>query len=184
MDENPTMTQTQVNASPVEAQTTQTVNPTTTPTVGNKPNERRYSRDEVTSMMRKRVERSHRNFFTRYGVTDLKGLDDLFENSKRFSQMNDEFGKIQLRNSELMRENAFLKNNINPDKYDDIIAHFKGNNVDFSEDELVKALINHPEWLKAQGPATTTIKTMGAESHLITKPDDASRASKLLGVKF
>lgn len=145
--------------------------------------EKTYTKAEVIEMMKRRVNRSHNAFFKRYGVQDLKGLDGLFENSKKFSSMNDEFGKIQLRNSELMRENAFLRNNINPDKYDDIIAYFKGNNIEFSEDELLKALPTHNEWLKQNGPVTT-IKSLGSEAHTMPQTDEATRAAKLLGVKF
>jgi len=145
--------------------------------------ERRYTKEEVINMMKKRVARSHGAFFKRYGVEDLKGLDDLFEKSKQYGSMNDEFGKIQLKNSELMRENAFLRNNINPDKYSDIIAYFKGNDIEFSEDELLKALPTHSEWLKQTAPATT-IKSLGSEAHTMPKADEADLAGKLLGVKF
>lgn len=145
--------------------------------------ERKYSKQEVIDMMKRRVARSHNAFFKRYGVENLEALDGLFENSKKFGEMNEEFGKIQLRNSELARENAFLRNNVNPDKYDDIIAHFKGNDIEFSEEELLKALTNHPEWLKQTVPQTT-IKSLGAEAHTMPKADEASLAGKLLGVKL
>ena len=147
------------------------------------PQERRYTKNEVIDMMKRRVGRSHNAFFKRYGVQDLQGLDELFEKSKQFGSMNDEFGKIQLRNSELMRENAFLRNNINPDKYNDIIAYFKGNDLEFSEDELLKQLPTHSEWLKQAAPATT-IKSLGSEAHTMPKPNEADLAGKLLGVKF
>ena len=145
--------------------------------------ERRYAKDEVINMMKRRVARSHNAFFKRYGVENLQGLDELFEKSKQFGSMNDEFGKIQLRNSELMRENAFLRNNINPDKYNDIIAYFKGNDLEFSEDELLKQLPTHSEWLKQSAPATT-IKSLGSEAHTMPKPNETDLAGKLLGVKF
>lgn len=170
-------TTTETVATEGTAEQTPSVEPTVAP-------ERTYTKQEVIDMMKRRVGRSHNAFFKRYGVQDLKGLDELFENSKKFSSMNDEFGKIQLRNSELMRENAFLRNNINPDKYDDIIAHFKGNNVEFSEEELLKALVNHPEWLKQQAAPQTTIRALGAEAHTMPAADEASMASKLLGVKL
>lgn len=148
------------------------------------PEERRYTKQEVIDMMKKRVARSHSAFFKRYGVEDLKGLDGLFENSKKYSQMNDEFGKIQLRNSELTRENSFLRNNINPDKYNDIIAYFKGNDIEFSEEELLKALPNHQEWLKQVVAPQTTIKSLGSEAHTLPQEDESARAARLLGVKF
>ena len=170
--------ETQTN--PVETETTET----TTPVTENPAQpERTWTKAQIQEMMKKRVDRSHRAFFNRYGVQDLKGLDELFENSKKFSSMNEEFGKIQLRNSELMRENAFLRNNINPDKYEDIIAYFKGKELDFSEEELIKALSTHQEWLKQTAPVTT-IESLGAEAHTMPKPDEAAMASKLLGVKF
>lgn len=146
--------------------------------------EKTWTKDQIVEMMKKRVARSHNAFFKRYGVQDLKGLDDLFEKSKKFSEMDGQFGTIQLRNSELMRENAFLRNNINPEKYDDIIAHFKGSGIDFSEEELLKALPTHQEWLKQPTVPQTTITTLGAETHATPPVDEATRASKLLGVKL
>jgi len=168
------------------AETTGTTVESTTETPVAEPTaqpERTYTKAEVIDMMKRRVNRSHNAFFKRYGVEDLKGLDGLFENSKKFSSMNDEFGKIQLRNSELMRENAFLRNNINPDRYNDIIAYFKGNNVEFSEEELLKALPTHNEWLKQTAPATT-IRSLGSEAHTLPKVDESEAASRLLGVKL
>lgn len=145
--------------------------------------EKTFTKNQVVEMMKKRISRSHSAFFKRYGVENLDALDSLFENAHKFNEMNGEFGKIQLRNSELVRENSFLRNNINPDKYADIIAHFKGNGVEFSEEELIKALTNHPEWLKPTVPATT-IKTLGSETHTLPTPNEAEKASKLLGVKL
>lgn len=142
-----------------------------------------YTKAQVIDMMKRRVNRSHNAFFKRYGVQDLKGLDGLFENSKKFNSMNDEFGKLQLKNSELMRENAFLRNNINPDRYNDVVAYFKGNNIEFSEDELLKALPTHNEWLKQTAPATT-IRSLGSEAHTLPKVDESEAASRLLGVKL
>lgn len=169
----------------------ETVETTPTPaaevTAQDQPKERLYSKAEVQNLMRRRVERSHKAFFTRYGVETLKDLDELMNKSKSFNDMQTEYGAIQLRNSELARENAFLRNNINPDKYDDIITHFKGAGIDFSEEQLLEALKTHPEWLKVQEerkPTTTTITKMGSEAHTPNGPLEKERAEKLLGVKF
>ena len=173
MDEN---LQTQMVEETVETPTTPAVEETT-------PSPRTYTKEEVQELMKRRVERSHKAFFTRYGVDDLRGLDDLMNKSKSFSDMETEYGAIQLRNSELARENAFLKNNINPDKYEDIITHFKGAGIDFSEEQLIEALKTHPEWLKVQ-PNVTTITKLGSESHQVNIPNEKDQASKLLGVNL
>lgn len=182
MDEMP------VNNVPTAETTTETVEtaaPATETPVTEAPvaPERTWTKDQIVEMMKKRVARSHNAFFKRYGVQDLKSLDELFEKSKKYGEMDSEFGKIQLRNSELMRENAFLRNNINPDKYNDIIAYFKGTDTEFSEEELLKALPTHQEWLKQAAPATT-IKSLGSEAHTLPKVDEAERAGRLLGVKL
>lgn len=144
--------------------------------------ERTYTKAEVQNLMRRRVERSHNAFFKRYGVNDLNGLDELMSKSKTFG---DDFLSMQNKYNELTRENAFLRNNINPDKYDDIITHFKGANIDFSEEQLIEALKTHPEWIKQeQKPVETTIIKMGSEQQTVNKPSDKERAEKLLGVKF
>lgn len=179
LPENNTVTATETEPATTEEPVSNT--PTTEPTTPEA--ERTWTKQQITEMMKKRVARSHQAFFNRYGVQDLKGLDELFENSKKFNSMNDEFGKLQLRNSELARENAFLKNNINPDKYNDIIAYFKGSNLEFSEEELLKALPTHSEWLKQSAPVTT-IEALGSEAHAAPKVDEADLAGKLLGVKF
>ena len=146
------------------------------------PKERTYTKAEVQNLMRRRVERSHKAFFTRYGVNDLNGLDDLMNKSKT---LGSDYEAMKTRNSDLLRENAFLKNNINPEKYDDIIAHFKGTNTDFSELALIEALKTHPEWLKQDAQkATTTFKKVGNEFHKDILPSEKERAEKLLGVKF
>lgn len=165
----------------------ETVETTATPTtteenvVPEQPQERTYTKAEVQSLMKKRVERSHKAFFTRYGVEDLNALDDLMNKSKAFGE---DYASIQTKNKELMREIAFLKNNINPEKYDDIIAYFKGSDIEFDEEQLIEALKTHPEWLKTQPQNVTTIQKMGNEFHEKPSINDREKASKYLGVKL
>ena len=147
-----------------------------------------YTKDEVIELMKKRVNRSHNSFFKRYGVKDLQELDAKFNGGK---ELQDNYLGLQNKNAELVREIAFLKNNINPDRYDDIIAYFKGKGIDFSEEQLIALLETHPEWLKQEvvsqvepKPATTTIKSLGIESHTEPKTSEKELASKLLGVKL
>lgn len=149
-------------------------------TGANEQPERTYTKAEVQNLMRRRVERSHNAFFKRYGVENLEGLDDLMNKSKSFGE---DYASIQTKNKELMREIAFLKNNINPEKYDDIIAHFKGNDIEFSEEQLIEALKTHPEWLKTSPQNVSTIQKMGNEFHKDV-PNEKEIAGRLLGVKL
>ena len=179
MDEN---LQNQVGNENVE--TTATTQVTEAQNVTSEKPERTYTKAEVQDLMRRRVDRSHKAFFTRYGVENLNGLDDLMRKSQKFG---DDYAAMQLKNSDLVRENAFLKNNIRPDKYEDIVTYFKGANIEFSEEQLIEALKTHHEWLKVQEdkkPPTTTITKMGSEAHAHSTPSEKERAEKLLGVRF
>ena len=87
---------------------------------------------------------------------------------------------LKIRN-EIFEENSFLKNNVNPDRYDDIRTYFKGKGLDFSNESLLEAIKTHPEWINPSN--ATTIKSLGLEEH--KKAPDVSEkqiASKFLGV--
>lgn len=144
-----------------------------------------YTKEQVIDMMKRRVDRSHNAFFKRYGVLNLEELDALFEKSNQFDNMNAEYGGMKLKLDEANRTISFLQNNVNPDKYDDIIAYFKGTNTEFSNDALIQALTTHPEWLKPSNvPATTTIESLGHEASVKPQQSEKELASKLFGVKL
>ena len=47
-----------------------------------------FTREEVSQLMKRRVERSHKAFFDRYGVKNLQELDNLFEIAKSYMEDN------------------------------------------------------------------------------------------------
>ena len=151
--------------------------PSTTPT------ERMYSKAQVTDLMKRRVERSHQSFFKRYGVKDLQGLDDLFTKTRSYDEMERGYGALKMENDDLQREIAFLKNNIDPNRYNDIKAYFKGSELAFSNDALIEAIKTHPEWLKKADIPTTTISSLGVSQNQSSGPDEKEIAAKLFGVQ-
>lgn len=144
-----------------------------------------YTKDQVTEMIKSRVDRSHQSFLKRYGVESLEDLDkkvaDLNElegTKTKLTELEKDLLNAKNDLATVRRDNAFLRNNINPEKYNDIIAHFKGNELELTEEELLKALPSHPEWLKP----VTTIQTLGKEKIETPSPDERERASEILGV--
>lgn len=120
-----------------------------------------YTKQQVTDIMKRRVERSHNAFFKRYGVKNLDELDGLFN----------KVGELTTSNGELTKRIALLENDIDPLKYDEIDRYFGDN---FNAEELA----NHPEWKKAR------INVMGNEQ--TTKKDESSQelAERIFGMKF
>lgn len=149
------------------------------------PQERLYNKQQIIEMMKRRVERSHNAFFKRYGVANLKELDDRFALASKYDELNNQFAPIQARNDELVRENAFLRNNIRPDRYDDIAAYFKGRDLEFTEEALLEAIKTHPEWLNPSTTPTpkTTMKSFGIEKQPARQETEDEKFNRFYGYK-
>lgn len=157
--------------------------PTASPTTPAKtPAGRQFSEQQVNELMKRRLERSHQRFFNRYGVKDLSELDSLIGKAQAYDAMRERYNNYKTENEALNEKNIFISNNINPERYEDVRAFFKGTNTLFNEGALIEALKTHPEWVKAiQGG---TIKVLGSEGHIAPKENEAERAAKLLGVNL
>jgi len=142
--------------------------------------ERTFSRDEVTRILKRRIDRYQKSVFTKYGVKDASEFDSLFQKAKGYDD-------IVKSKDELAEKVAFLENNINPERYDDVRTYFKGKGLPFTEEGLKTALESHPEWLK-QAPEsakpskpTTTIRSVGTEPRSPSAKDEKEIAKKLFG---
>ena len=152
-----------------------------------------FTKERVNELMQKRVERSHQSFFNRYGVKDLKELDDLFGRAKSVDELNQKieeltkngqdlqtrYDDLTNQNRELSKKYAFTSRNIRPELYSDIETYFKGKGLDITEETLNAELLTHSDWYNKP----TNVAPLGNESSGTT--DDISereRASQLLGV--
>lgn len=155
------------------------VNQATEPVVNTMPEtEKTYTKAEVQALMKRRVDRSHNRVWQRYGVKSFEELDDILSDYK---SIKDNYASLEAKNSELSRDIALLKNNTLPERRDDIIAYFKGNDLEFNEDNLLQALTTHPEWLK---PQPLKIENLGVEKAAKPIEDEKVIASKLFGTKI
>lgn len=140
--------------------------------------EKTYTKAEVQALMKKRVDRSHNRVWERYGVKSFEELDDILND---YRSIKDNYASLEARNGELLRDIALLKNNTLPERRDDIIAYFKGNGMEFNEENLIQALQTHPEWLK---PQTLTIQNLGVEKTPSPSVDEKAIASRYFGTKL
>lgn len=136
--------------------------------------EKKFTQEQVNEMIRERLARQEKSFLEQLKVNDKNTLEDIVKNS---SILHDE-------NATLKQKLAFIENNINPDKQEDILALFKGKGLEFNDEELKKMLPNHQEWLKEK-VATTTITNMGKD-HSSDKSkgiDEKEMAKKYFGLE-
>lgn len=172
-------------------QTEQTTTPetnepgnTVAPDVGKpQPTEKMYPKSQIVEMMKRRVERSHKAFFNRYGVKDLSEMDKKFELAGKYDELNGQFAPLQAKNAELLRENSFLRNNVDPSRYNDIVTYFKGTGVEFSEEGLLEALKTHPEWLRPSTvpSPTTTMSKLGVGTEQHAGETEAEKRDRIFG---
>lgn len=140
--------------------------------------ERTFTRDEVTTILKKRIDRYQNSVYRKYGVKNLDEFNSLIDKAKQYDD-------IVKSRDELTETVAFLRNNINPQKYDDIKTYFKGKGLQFTEDSLKQQLSSHPEWLNKQiSKPTTTITPVGTEQSGITKTGEKEVAEKMFGMSL
>ena len=144
--------------------------------------DRTFTRDEVTSILRGRLERANKSLYDKYGVKNAEEFNALFEKAKSYDTLKNE-------RDDFAQKIAFLENNIEPSRYEDIKTYFKGKGMVFDGEVLKTLLDTHPEWVKKienniNTTPKTTISKLGSE--ISTKPNvtDKERAEKLFGMKL
>jgi len=150
-----------------------------------------FTQEQVNKIIKDRLDKEHLRFYNRYGVDDADGLDTLIGQSKSYSVMKERYEQRQTEIDDLKRQlfelteaNAFMNNNINPDRYDDIRAYYKGKGLNFTNESLAQELQTHPEWLKIieQPKETTTIKTLGVQANNKPIESDDERMKRIFKI--
>lgn len=153
-----------------------------------------FTKERVNELMQKRIERSHKAFFDRYGVKDLNELDDLFGKASSVEGLNQKieelmkgnqdlqtrFDELTNQNRELSKKYAFTSRNIRPEMYSDIETYFKGKGLDINETTLNEELKTHLDWCNKVG----SVVPLGNEGQPAPETSERERASQLLGVQL
>lgn len=149
-------------------------------------NEETFTQSQVNDIVRARLDKQQSRFFGRYNVKNRDELDALVGKSQAYDIMKERYTGMNEKNNELTRELAFLKNNVNQTRKEDIMAYFKGKSLDFTEDNLKNEILTHPEWLnpvKVDEKPKTTIATMGSDNS-VEKPkiSEKDEMAKIFGL--
>jgi len=79
-----------------------------------------FTQDQVNDLVRERIDRERASVYKRYGVEDKVGLDNLVGKSQAYDVIKERYDKLRQENAQLTQDNAFISNNINPERKDDI----------------------------------------------------------------
>lgn len=144
-----------------------------------------FTQEQVNEMVKARLDRDRKSIYKRYGVEDRSGLDDLIGKAQSYSVMEERYNAIQSEVNSLRESNAFLKNNINPERYDDIRAYFKGKEIPFNEENLKNEIATHSEWVTKSGEEPTpktTIQSLGRDVPQKQSENEKENAMKMFGL--
>ena len=144
-----------------------------------------FTQEQVNEMLTARLDRDRKSIYKRYGVEDRSGLDDLIGKAQSYSVMEERYNAIQSEVNSLRESNAFLKNNINPERYDDIRAYFKGKEIPFNEENRKNEIATHSEWVTKSGEEIspkTTIQSLGRDVPQKQSENEKENAMKMFGL--
>lgn len=133
--------------------------------------EKTFTQEQLNDIIRTRIEKEQARLLKKLGVNEL---DELLDNNKKISDLESKL-------TSLIEENAFMKNNVNPKKYDDIRAYFKGKGIEFTNEKLAEELKTHEEWLNKEDNKTT-IKSLSSIKQDTPPQDDSEVIKKLFGL--
>lgn len=143
--------------------------------------EKTFTQDELNNIVGERLERAKNSLYEKHGVKNADELEALFEKAKGYEALKTE-------RDDFAQQISFLKNNIKPDRYEDVKTYFKGKEMPFDDETLKSLLITHPEWVnKAEEkttPQKTTISKLGSEQSSQPKITEKELAEQLFGMKF
>lgn len=144
-----------------------------------------FTQEQVNEIIKNRLAK----FYKRYGVLDSQGLDDLVSMAQNYQSMKELYSDIQLQHKSVMEENAnlkrdmmFMNNNIDPNRYEEIVALFKGKEMELNEDNFKQELFSHKEWLKPQ-PSYQTFTVGAKPNDSVPIVDERQEMAKVFGLK-
>lgn len=119
-----------------------------------------------------------RELYERYGVgTDVE-LDEVFGRGQAYDGLNDEYSAVQSSYNDLRTENALLKSEVAPERYEDVKLILSGKGYDVTVENIAMLLPSHPEWKGVANPTIPTdINTPGQAGNIANTPNGVSPMS-------
>ena len=148
----------------------------TAPSVGDKDAGKRFTQEEVNAMIKERLGQT----YSKYGFDKAEELDEAIGKSQSYAVMKERYSASQTQMAELRAENALVKSDVDPSKYDDIRAYFKGKSLSIDADTLANEVKGHPEWARKAEPSTTVSPLGGSRDE--GGEDDDKKAAEMFGL--
>jgi hypothetical protein len=155
-------------------------------------------------------ESAMKELYSRYGVNTDDELNEVFGRGQAYDGLNDEYSAVQSSYNDLRTENALLRSEVAPERYEDVKLILGGKGMDVTVENIAMMLPSHPEWkgtasspavsvptpnsTPAQGPQealspvgntaspTAQIRQLSTDASPETVESDEDKAMKLYGL--
>lgn len=138
--------------------------------------------DKVNSIVKKRLAENNNKLYSSLGVNNKEDLEKAVSKAQSYDVLEKENNDLKVELKTLKEEKAFKDNKVEPSRYDDIRAYFKGKELELTEDALIESLKTHPEWVikeensKKENIDEAILKVLGNPSgEEPIRPDDKTR---------
>lgn len=132
-------------------------------------------------------EAAMKQLLERYGVDTEDNLNTMFGNGQRYELLDENYRGLETKYGDAMTENALLKSQIVPGRWDDVKAILNSKGLEITPENIAYEMQTHPEW-KGQdeitpSPAINKIDKLGDNTlEKPTQESDFDLAMRLMGV--
>ena len=114
-------------------------------------------------------EEAMRELMAKYGVGSQEELDGIFGKGQSYDMLNDDYTQQGNEFSAIREENALLKSEVIPEKWEDAKLILKGKGLEINLENINSEIATHPEWVSKGGQEVQEemppkIKVLGEDS--------------------
>lgn len=155
------------------------------------PTEKMFTQSQVNELVgrvrQEAREAAMKQLLERYGVDTEDNLNTMFGNGQRYELLDENYRGLETKYGDAMTENALLKSQIVPGRWDDVKAILNSKGLEITPENIAYEMQTHPEW-KGQdevtpSPAINKIDKLGDNTlEKPTQESDFDLAMRLMGV--
>lgn len=114
-------------------------------------NEPRFTQSQVNELVGKvrqeARESALKQMLERYGVESEDDLNEMFGAGQKYGMLDEDYRGLNSKYSDVMTENALLKSQIVPDRWEDVKAILTTKGLGVTPENIAIEIATHPEWL-------------------------------------